>query len=77
LPKKVAEATGESLTEAIRVALLERQARLGLPSMEIRLKALTELMERDVWSKLPPGIRGTMPTKEEEEEILGLGPEGY
>jgi antitoxin VapB len=34
-------------------------------------------MEREVWSKLPPSERGRRLTKEEEEDILGFGPEGF
>jgi hypothetical protein len=29
-----------------------------------------------VWPSLPPGIRGTTITKEEEEAILGFGDQG-
>jgi hypothetical protein len=30
-----------------------------------------------IWSRLPPGVRGTRITKEEREELLGYGPDGY
>ena len=36
-----------------------------------------EWLEQNIWSKLPPGVRGVRITKEEREEILGYGPNGY
>jgi antitoxin VapB len=34
-------------------------------------------LEREIWPLVPPGEMGRRLTKEEEEEILGIGPEGY
>jgi hypothetical protein len=30
----------------------------------------------EYWATLPEGVRGSTITKEEEEEILGFGPDG-
>ena len=77
LAAEVAAATGESKTEAIRKALLDRKEKLALPSLEERVRVFREGMERDVWSKLPPEVRGKSMSKEEQDDILGYGPDGY
>jgi antitoxin VapB len=78
LAAEVARMTGESKTGAIRTALRERKARLELahPGLE-RGARLRKWLEEEVWPSLPPDQRGRGPTKEEREEILGYGPEGY
>lgn len=40
-------------------------------------KRVRQYLEREVWPDLPPGVRGRTITKDEEEELLGLGPEGF
>lgn len=78
LVDEIVEVTGETKTDAVRRALEERRERLELQGRRPRtLEEIREFMEREVWSKLPPGVRGRGPTTEEQEEILGLGPEGY
>lgn len=77
LAAEVAAATGESKTEAIRRALLDRKERLALPSLEERVRRFREGMELDVWSKLPPEILGKPIPGEEQDEILGYGAGGY
>jgi antitoxin VapB len=75
LAEELARLTGETKTEAIRKALLERKERLALvqhPNKE----DILEFLEREVWPKLPPGSLGKAPSKVEQEEILGFGPEG-
>lgn len=77
LASEVARLTGESKTGAIRVALRERRARLllaGQPGGRAA-RAMT-LLERQVWPSLPPGLRGTTITKDEEEAILGFDDQG-
>ena len=77
LAAEVALATGETKTEAIRTALLQRKERLALPSIEARVEALQLWLESEVWSKLPPEIRGKGISQAEQDEILGYGPEGF
>ena len=77
LVAEVAAATGESKTEAIRQAMLDRKERLALPSVEERWRRIREGLERDVWSKLPPEQRGNPIPQEEQDEVLGYGPGGH
>jgi antitoxin VapB len=78
LAAEVAAMTGESKTGAVRQALRERKERLVLTrGGKSRYQRLVESLEENVWSKLPPDVRGVPVTKEEREEILGYGPEGY
>jgi antitoxin VapB len=79
LATEVARMAHETKTEAIRRALADRKTRLTLKlgRAEDRLKRLTEFLEREVWPKIPEDVRGKPFTKREQEEILGIGPEGY
>ena len=76
LAAEVAEMTGESKTEAIRRALQERRERLKGRSLEQRRERVLKFLEKEVWSTLPPGERGRRLTQAEEDEILGIGPDG-
>jgi antitoxin VapB len=76
LAEEVARLAGETKTEAIRKALEERRARLALRVVRPdRQRALLEFLQREAWPLIPPGQRGRRLTKEEEEELLGMGPE--
>jgi antitoxin VapB len=80
LATEVAEMTGDSKTGAVREALRERKTRLelrgggkGKPRRDIQ-----EWLETEIWSQIPDELLDREPmTKEEVEEILGFGPEGY
>jgi len=78
LAEEVAGLAHETKTEAIRRALLERRARLrvraGKPS---RRAGLAEYLERNIWPAIPPKELGRVLTRDEEDQILGYGPEGY
>ena len=76
LAAEVSRMTGENKTQAIRKALEERKARLELQG-ERSFEALTTLMEERIWSKLPDSVRGKGISQEEQDEILGYGPEGF
>ena len=76
LATEVARMTGESKTEAIRRALQERRERLKGRSLEQRRERVLKFLEKEVWSTLPPGERGRRLTQAEEDEILGIGPDG-
>jgi len=78
LAAEVASLTGESKTGAVRQALRERRDRLALEAGRQRRRPenLTRFLETEIWPLIPD--RGGPPmTKEEVEEILGFGPEGF
>ena len=78
LATEVAHMARETKTEAIRRALEERKARLKVgPSREEKYRRAMEFLQREVWPNIPPEDRGKVMTKQEEEEILGIGPNGY
>ncbi|MBZ5674383.1 MAG: type II toxin-antitoxin system VapB family antitoxin [Acidobacteriia bacterium] len=78
LATEVAHLARETKTEAIRRALEERKARLKVgPSREEKYRRTMEYLQREVWPNIPPEDRGKVMTKQEEEEILGIGPNGY
>jgi antitoxin VapB len=77
LVDEVAKIAGESKTEAVRKALEERRERLAfqVPPRDRRAEVMRYL-EREVWPKIPSELLGRGLTREEQEEILGFGPEG-
>ena len=78
LAREVAGLAHETKTEAIRRALLERRVRLraraGRPGAR---RSLRDYMEKSVWPLIPPAELGRVLSREEEDRILGYGPEGY
>lgn len=54
-----------------------RQALMVCPERARDIADSLLWMERNIWSRLPPGVRGTVISREEREEILGYGPDGY
>ena len=77
LAAEVARLTGETKTEAIRKALHERKARLQVESPRRRTKEeMIEDLKRFVWPHIAPEALGRPITREEEDEILGYGPDG-
>jgi antitoxin VapB len=80
LAAEVAEMTGDTETGAVREALREKRRRLDLRSgsPERRLKSMREFLETEIWPQIPDELLDREPmSKEEVEDILGLGPEGY
>jgi antitoxin VapB len=77
LAAELARLTGESKTEAIRQALLERRSRLGRHgSLQQRRRRLQSFLEREVWSRVPQDQVGRPPDRAEREAILGYGQAG-
>ena len=77
LATEVAALTGESKTRAIRIALQERKQRLGFRvKRRSRKDEMLRFLERDVWPRVPAEERGRRRSREEEDAILGYGPEG-
>ena len=77
LVDEVAALTGESKTEAVRKALLERKERL---TMHVAKRDLyheaVEWLESEVWSRVPAELRGKPISQAEQDEILGYGEDG-
>lgn len=77
LVDEVVGVTGESKTEAVRRALLERRARLRTRIGDgARLRRVRRFLEDEVWAVIPDDQIGRAPDKTEREAILGYGPEG-
>jgi antitoxin VapB len=75
LAAEVARLAKESKTEAIRNALEERRRRLRASGAKTgRGERLVAFLEREVWPAMPPASRKL--TREQEDNILGYGPEG-
>jgi antitoxin VapB len=80
LAREVAELAGETKTEAVRRALLERKERLALraPHREPpdRGQDFLRYLADEIWPRAPRGQLGRRLTREDEEALLGFGPEG-
>lgn len=61
--------TGEAKVEAVERAL---EVRLRQLEAEDRAAAAVAWLEHEVWSRLPSGVRGRAPTREEQEALLGF-----
>ncbi len=77
LVAEVAAATGESPDETILHAMRERKDRLAVPSVEERVRQIMERMDRELLPLIPPDRRGKPISQEEQDAILGYGPDGY
>jgi antitoxin VapB len=77
LVAEVARLAGETKTEAVRQALIERRHRLThrLGPLGRRDRAL-RFLEHEVWPIVPDAERGRRLTRAEEDAILGYGAEG-
>jgi antitoxin VapB len=77
LAAEVARIAGETKTEAIRRALIERRQRLAYRiSPGDREAVALRFLEREVWPRIPVDQLGRRLTRSEEDEILGYGAEG-
>jgi antitoxin VapB len=77
LATEIAHITGETKTEAIRKALVERKGQLRTHICEEdRRVRLLRFLERDVWPRVPRRVLGRRLTKKQREEILGYGSQG-
>jgi len=76
LANEVAQLAGESKTEAVRKALLERRDRIQLTRGDTTQRDLGRFLETHIWPALPVEVLGKSLTKDEVEEYLGFGPGG-
>jgi antitoxin VapB len=77
LATEVAALAHETKTEAIRRALMERRDRLSAGGRPGGRRRLREYLEQNVWPLMPAAELGRVMSREEEDRILGYGPEGY
>jgi len=77
LAAEVAELAGETKTRAVKIALEERRARLERGSPDERAQRLRRFLEEELWPQIPKKERGKSLSREEWDEILGYGPEGF
>lgn len=77
LVSEVAGLTGESKTEAVRKALLERKERLKLQvDSQNRGARLRRFLREEAWPSIPADELGRTLSRAEEEAILGYSDEG-
>ncbi len=77
LTNELSALTGQSKTETIRQALERRRAELVRSGRAVnRRVAVMRYLENEVWPLIPDDQIGRRLTTAEEDEILGLGPEG-
>ncbi len=77
LVTELARLTGESKTETVRRSLLERKERLSFRIAAVdRTARAIHFLEADVWPTIPEGERGRRLSSDEEDAILGYGPDG-
>jgi antitoxin VapB len=75
LASELANRTGETKTETVLQALKERKN--ALDSKSQRKRDIIGYLERHVWPFIPQEVKGKKIPKEEIEEILGFGPDGF
>jgi antitoxin VapB len=69
LVEALAAMTGESKTEAVRRALVERRERLSLQQTRREPGSdFLRYLEEEVWPKAPPGQLGRRLSRDEEDE---------
>ena len=77
LAAEVAALTGESKTGVIRRALrAERDKLVAADDLEQRRARFRRFLEEEIWPLIPEDQLGKPLSKAEQEEILGIGPDG-
>lgn len=74
LVEEAARLLGEAPEETIRKALEMRLAHLGKPQGQAHLR---RFLEEEIWPKMPAEVLGRGVSREEEDRLLGYGPQGY
>ncbi len=77
LAEEVARLAGETKTEAVRRALVERKQRFAhrIDAAD-RATRQRRFLEREVWPLVPESQVGRRLSAVEEDAILGFGPDG-
>ena len=77
LAAEVAALAGETKTEAIRRALIERRDRLAFQrASEDPGARLHRFLVEEVWPLVPPEAMGRPLSRDEEDALLGYGEDG-
>jgi antitoxin VapB len=77
LAAEAAALTGDSKTGAVRQALRELIDRRSIGrDAQQREERLRRFLEDEVWPLLPPDQLGRPLSKADQEELLGIGPDG-
>lgn len=76
LAAEVARITGETKTEAVKRALAERKDRLASRVSSDRRGRAARFLEREIWPIVPAHEVGRRLSADDEDEILGYGPQG-
>lgn len=76
LAREVADLTGESKTEAIRIALEERKLRLESRRSTRTVEQLMSELESQIWSYIPEEFLGKGLAYLPVDDILGFGEDG-
>ena len=75
LAQELALLSGTSKTEAIRQALIEKKQRMQLYLRRDPKQSAMQFLHDRMWPTLPHGASRIL-SREEEEAILGYGPDG-
>ena len=77
LATEVARLTGETKTQAIRVALEERRRRLHTGvDPEAKSAEILRWLETEVWVHVPPELRGQPHDNARDDAIIGYDADG-
>lgn len=77
LVDEVVRLSGETKTDAVKRALAERRDRLVLRVADLDRRArLRRFLETEAWPQVPADVIGKRLSRDEEDAILGYGPEG-
>ena len=77
LAAEAAALTGESKTEAVRLALRELIDRRSVDrDVQQQEERLRRFLEDEIWPLLPPDQLGRPLSKAEQEALLGIGTDG-
>jgi antitoxin VapB len=75
LATEIADMTGETKTGAIRRALQERKERLSYREVRRERNAdLRRFLEDEIWPMVPADVLGRPLSRQEEDDLLGYGP---
>lgn len=75
LVNEIVALTGETKTEAIRKALIERKQKLRLQTFSSEAHLQT-VLEDEIWPQIPKKLLGKGVSQVEQDDLLGYGKKG-